>query len=229
MSNLQLPVIVLGGKGVKTYRPTDRGIRLSEHYTVDDLWLNPKITQQILIDDALVVALEAFWIRFGKPVFNSVNSGYRTEATNAACGGAKGSLHVKGMGADISVSGIHPYELARFAEQLGMGGIGIYSDSHKYIHIDTRLGKTNWWVKTTGSNTPGFGGIPCVFKNGHRSPAIKEIQSYLNKNGYPCGTADGSFGSKTSEALKSWQKANRLTADGIFGKGSNGVMKLFDW
>lgn len=49
---------------------------------------------------------------------------------------------------------------------------------------------------------------------------VKHLQSFLNWAGYDCGKADGSFGTKTYKALKAWQEASNLTADGRFGKAS---------
>ena len=46
---------------------------------------------------------------------------------------------------------------------------------------------------------------------------IKEIQTALKKLGYFTGTVDGITGSKTEAAIKKFQKANKLTADGVIG------------
>jgi peptidoglycan hydrolase-like protein with peptidoglycan-binding domain len=47
--------------------------------------------------------------------------------------------------------------------------------------------------------------------------SIKEIQTALKKLGYFSGTVDGITGSKTEAAIKKFQKANKLTADGVIG------------
>lgn len=49
---------------------------------------------------------------------------------------------------------------------------------------------------------------------------VKQVQEYLNKNGYNVGTADGKFGQKTHDAVKEWQSKNKLVSDGIIGKAS---------
>lgn len=46
----------------------------------------------------------------------------------------------------------------------------------------------------------------------------KDIQLKLSDRGYSCGTIDGIVGSKTINAIKKFQKANGLTADGIVGE-----------
>ena len=49
---------------------------------------------------------------------------------------------------------------------------------------------------------------------------VKMLQNKLNSLGYSCGSADGLFGIKTENALKKFQLANKLEADGIFGQAS---------
>ncbi len=44
------------------------------------------------------------------------------------------------------------------------------------------------------------------------------LQNLLSNAGYDCGTADGKFGAKTQAAVKSFQFANGLTADGVVGR-----------
>ena len=46
---------------------------------------------------------------------------------------------------------------------------------------------------------------------------VKQIQTRLKSWGYYKGTVDGVYGSKTQAAVKSFQRANGLTADGIAG------------
>ena len=67
------------------------------------------------------------------------------------------------------------------------------------------------------------------FKSGHRSPAIYLIQKELTAKGFACGSLDGCFGTKTKAALKRYQAAHGLEADGIFGKNTNAAMGLFEW
>lgn len=48
---------------------------------------------------------------------------------------------------------------------------------------------------------------------------VKELQSLLIKKGYSI-TADGSFGSKTETAVKTFQQKSKLTVDGVVGKNT---------
>ncbi len=56
-----------------------------------------------------------------------------------------------------------------------------------------------------------------VVKNGSKGNTVKALQLLLNGLGYACGTADGICGSKTVAAVKKFQQAKGLTADGIVG------------
>lgn len=58
-----------------------------------------------------------------------------------------------------------------------------------------------------------------VLKKGAKGKNVKAMQTLLIGYGYFCGGygADGDFGSETETALKSFQKTNKLTPDGICG------------
>jgi len=49
-------------------------------------------------------------------------------------------------------------------------------------------------------------------------PNIKQIQSALFNAGYNPGAIDGKMGKQTRDAIKAFQKANNITADGKVGK-----------
>lgn len=53
--------------------------------------------------------------------------------------------------------------------------------------------------------------------NGSTGEQVKTAQRLLNALGYSCGTVDGIFGAKTVSAVKKFQTAKKLTADGIIG------------
>ncbi len=56
-----------------------------------------------------------------------------------------------------------------------------------------------------------------VLRKGDKSAAVKNLQQRLIELGYLTGKADGVFGTKTYEAVKAFQRSNRLTVDGIAG------------
>ena len=47
---------------------------------------------------------------------------------------------------------------------------------------------------------------------------VKTLQRLLNSMGHKCGSVDGIFGDKTAVAVKAFQKAEKLEADGVVGK-----------
>ena len=91
------------------------------------------------IDIELIGYLQVIRNYFGKPV--TINSGYRCQKHNSNVGGAKNSRHTQGMAADLVVKGIKPKEVAKFAETIGIRGIGLYNS---FVHIDTRTTKFYW-------------------------------------------------------------------------------------
>ena len=54
-------------------------------------------------------------------------------------------------------------------------------------------------------------------KYGSRGTEVRTIQEKLKRWGYYSGSVDGIYGSQTVSAVKSFQKKNRLTVDGIAG------------
>ncbi len=55
-------------------------------------------------------------------------------------------------------------------------------------------------------------------QSGGFPPSIKQIQTALKNAGFYRGSIDGKMGPKTKEAIKAFQKANGLKADGVVGK-----------
>ena len=87
----------------------------------------------------LVLILQAIRDHFGLPVH--INSGTRCAKHNRKVKGARNSQHMLGTAADISIEGIAPREVAKFAKALmpGWGGIKPYAT---FTHIDIR---PNMW------------------------------------------------------------------------------------
>ena len=59
--------------------------------------------------------------------------------------------------------------------------------------------------------------IKPTLRKGTEGDLVKELQAKLNALGYDCGTVDGNYGKKTAAAVKAFQTAQGLTADGICG------------
>ena len=102
----------------------------------------------IMIDQTLVVLLQAIREHFNKPI--TITSGYRTAAHNAVVGGAKSSQHLLGRAADIQVAGVSVEDVAAYAESLmpAWGGVGRYpvkaGRAKGWVHVDTRPNKSRW-------------------------------------------------------------------------------------
>ena len=102
----------------------------------------------IMIDQTLVVLLQAIREHFGKAV--TITSGYRTAEHNAKVGGAKSSQHLLGRAADFWVEDTPVASVAAYAETLlpGRGGIGRYpvktGRAKGWVHVDTRANKSRW-------------------------------------------------------------------------------------
>ena len=105
-------------------------------------------SDEILVDEALVLLLQCIREHFGKAV--TITSGYRTPAHNAKAGGTRFSQHLYGLAADIRVQGASVEEVAACAERLlhGCGGVGRYpakaGRAAGWVHVDTRAEKARW-------------------------------------------------------------------------------------
>lgn len=74
----------------------------------------------------------------GKPI--TITSGYRIPSHNKAVGGGSRSFHLKGMAADIVVSGMSARAVQKLLKNWS-GGLGSYET---FTHIDTRKTKARW-------------------------------------------------------------------------------------
>lgn len=213
---------------IKTYvKGTSK--RLSENFLASEfLCKGGNCCSSGKIDDKLVEILQKIRDHFGKPV--RISSAYRCPTWNKKVGGVTGSYHTYGQAADIKVDDVKPAEVAKYAESIGVLGIGLYetkADGY-FVHVDTRTKKSFWYGQKQKKRTT-FGGsvekavetvqidIP-VLEVGDRGAAVKALQLILNSiDGCSCGDADGIFGAKTYAALRIFQKKNGLTVDGICG------------
>ena len=126
-----------------------------------------------LVDDKLVTYLQQIREHFGKPV--NISSGYRCATHNKNIGGATGSRHSKGQAADIYISGVTPAEIAKYAESIGILGIGLYETNSDgfFVHVDTRETKSFWYGQKEASRTT-FGGTTVATNNKIDTSAVKD-------------------------------------------------------
>lgn len=113
--------------------------QLSKNFMLSEFACKCSRCSEILVDEKLVLILQAARDHFGKPI--NINSFYRCPQHNAEVGGASQSYHMKGMAADIVVVGVSPLEVAQYFEYIGVKGIGLYNWG---VHVDTRDSKYFW-------------------------------------------------------------------------------------
>lgn len=92
------------------------------------------------VNPKLITLLDAIREKLQAPII--VLSGYRCEAHNKECGGAKFSQHMKGNAADIRTDKMPPHEFyAWLEEHFKIDGHGKYAT---FNHIDVRGSIARW-------------------------------------------------------------------------------------
>lgn len=75
--------------------------------------------------------------------------------------------------------------------------------------------------------TTNFAGKKRIISEVKSRPKIKQIQIALINAGYNPGPIDGRLGKQTREAIKAFQKANNLKADGKVGRNTWNLLKEY--
>ena len=73
-------------------------------------------------------------------------------------------------------------------------------------------------ASSAGQETSSLFGSYAVIRYGSKGDRVKTLQQALITLGYLTGSPDGIFGSNTRTAVKSFQRSNKLTVDGVAGK-----------
>lgn len=227
---------------IKSYKRTQGDLNLTANFKVREFACKCGKCSTIKVDEKLVNFLQKIRDHFGQPV--TINSAHRCADHNKKVGGASKSKHVDGMAADISVKGIKPAEVAKYAETIGVLGIGLYEtdkDGH-FVHIDTRTSKGFWYGQAQAKRTT-FGGTPPTTQT--IDPKVKAFQEAAIKDGYKDilkSGVDGIWGSECEEVVKKatlyktkypWRLKNLtkfiqnelgLKADGKFGADTHSAV-----
>lgn len=123
-------------------------MKLTENFSLDEFKSKDgssfpaEVVQNL---STLAVQLQALRDEVKKPI--TVLSGYRSKEHNLKIGGALDSYHVRGMAADIQVSGMNPKQVYDTIEKLIKenkmmeGGLGLYKT---WVHYDYRNKKIRW-------------------------------------------------------------------------------------
>lgn len=177
---------------VQTYKKNS-DVRLSKNFHLREFTCHGSGCgcAAVKVDTKLVEFLQKIRDHFGKPV--NISSAYRCSVWNKAVGGVSGSRHLRGEAADISIAGVAPKEIAKYAESIGVKGIGLYmtpKDGY-FVHVDTRTAKSFWYGHAQAYRST-FGGTAPADTDGYsRTDFVKEVQR-------ACGAAvDGFAGAET--------------------------------
>ena len=196
-----------------------KAIKLSENFNSTEFDCKcGAACSSTLIDETLVALLQQIRNHFKKPI--TITSGYRCAAHNKEVGGATNSYHSKGQAADIVVYGVSPQEVAKYAESIGIKGIGLYDT---FVHIDTRTSKSFWYSSkqeyrsTFGGSAASSAAITVslpTLKKGSNGAYVEILQILIG------ASKDGIFGNGTEAALKAAQKKKGLPQTGIADKAT---------
>ena len=211
-----------------------KATKLSTNFNSTEFDCNGKnCCLETIIDKNLVTYLQKIRSHFGKPV--NITSAYRCEKHNKKVGGSTGSYHTKGQAADIYINGVKPIEIARYAESLGIKGIGLYEteEDGNFVHIDTRTSKFFWYGQaqekrdtfqekkeesnTTAQQKPATAEKRKTLRNGDKGDEVRELQILLKKLGFDCKGTDGIFGANTQKSVTALQKERNISPDGVCG------------
>lgn len=240
---------------IKTYKKGD-STKLSENFRASEFDCpGTGCCTETPIDEKLVDCLQKIRDHFGKPI---VILAYRCPTHNARTPNASPtSRHCMGMAADFHIDGVPCAEIAKFAESIGIKGIGLYDD---FVHIDTRNNKSFWFghaqeyratfggsvysleqfirdvQSATGAAVDGIVGPETFSKTVTVSqqknpthPVVAPLQRRLAALGYTeVGDADGIAGAKFTAAVTAFQRDNGCWVDGEITAGNKTWKKLLE-
>lgn len=188
--------------------------------------------------------------QYGKRVHDCVGlvKGYRWSDTPT-------SVPVYNAAQDVAVGGLYNQcskrgGIATMPEQAGvcvfmagMTHVGVYigdgyvieARGHAYGVVKTKLTERGWkywgkpdWLDYDTEETRSDPAVKVSAKQlseGSQGSAVRKLQVLLAYEGQYTAKIDGDFGAKTTAAVKAFQKANGLKADGIAGPAT--LAKLF--
>lgn len=137
---------------IKTYKKSDN-TKIATNFKASEFDCQGNgCCNHTIIDEKLVEYLQKIRTHFGKPVYLTA---YRCQTHNArTLNAAPNSYHIYGQAADFHIDGVAPAEIAKYAESIGIKGIGLYDT---FVHIDTRETKSFWYSHAQQKRTT-FGG-----------------------------------------------------------------------
>lgn len=178
-------------------------------------------SDKILLDSRLVEMLQGVRSHFGAAV--SVTSAYRTVSHNKSVNGATSSYHIKGRAADFTVTGVPNRDVAKFLQDTGAAGVGLYDYTGGFVHVDTRDRKYYWQQDARAGRHYGVTSFKAVEIYIVKGQAVATVR-YNDRNEYVALlqrelglVPDGIFGAVTEDAVRVFQAMHGLSADGVAG------------
>lgn len=206
---------------IKTYAKGNR-VRLSEHFVSTEFDCSgDRCCSKTYISDEIYPILEQIRTHFGnKPL--TITSGYRCIVHNNLIGGSRSSQHLTGNAVDFKIAGVDPLKIAIYTDSVlgNKGGIELGSyDAGKsgYIHLDVRTKK--WRAIRPNRNSTGYTSYSSMtpqIRAGVNGACVTVFTRKLKKLGY-LKKVYSSVSNDVISAIKSFQKSNGLTVDGIAG------------
>lgn len=136
------------GEKADLYYFKDGKINPEHYYLASYLLRDWRQNKMVYIDIKvldLMCAIQAWLKHFGYHNPIQINSGYRTDKTNASLeGAAKNSMHLQGRAIDFTVPGLNTRAIAQMALHFQAGGVGLYPNKN-FIHVDS--GRIRTWIK----------------------------------------------------------------------------------
>ena len=138
-----------------------------------------------------------------------------------------GNNNPSSIGGYVSSGCIRMYdnEVEWLYSQVPTGTPVIITSSGKSFNA---IASANGYKVKGGSSAPS---VPVsttgeILKKGSRGPAVQELQRKLTSIGYSTKGVDGVFGANTDTAVRKFQKARKLTADGIVGPATKKALGM---
>ena len=138
-------------------------MQISEHFTLEELTASQAAVRNGLdnrpgLEEAknlrwLAGTLEEVRKLVGKPVH--VSSAYRSPAVNKAVGGSAKSAHMRGLAADITVSGMASRDLAELIRSSSIAYDQLILEFDQWVHIGLADGVMRRQVLTAKSSPKG--------------------------------------------------------------------------
>lgn len=142
----------------------------------------------------------------------------------------KNSERICHTGLVYKVTATHVYTVeGNTSSAAGVVANGGCVAAKSYLKTNSKIagyGRPNYGDQSQFNETPAPAKKNYLEK-GDKGNDVKELQKMLIACGYSCGTAgaDGDYGNDTVKAIKKFQKAYKLTVDGIAGQATMSKLK----